>query len=692
MTKSRTRRAGNAPDPREPKGRPRAPASEGAPPRAALDRVLLTAIFLVALGLRVAVLQRLMELPIHRTPQLDSLEFLLRAERFAHGDFAPVAVPQHGPGYPLFMALVFRLFPGSLFALGLAQCVLGAMLCVLAATLGRRYFGRRAGIAAGVLLALNGPAILLTGLVLAEGLLLFLLMAALVLFDPARGRWPRLIAAGGVVGYAATVRPTAVLLLLLFVLAVVRRGGSKGWAAAGALAGAFLLGLSPSLWMNARTARSPFLVQGHAGLNFYIGNSPAGTGSASSRLGGSWDAVSGEASRQNVRGASAQDRFYFEKTFAEIRKNPSGYLRLLGRKTLSLVEAAEIRDSHAFDFFARQIPIVRLAPGFASLIALAVCGLSVTIRNRDARFLGLGYLALFGASCLLLVVGFRYRSPIVPVLSIFAGAGAVAIYDGFRLRNFRAAAGLAAVAALVWGVSHAIRPPDDRRLAEEWSFTGNALIKEGDPSAAESAFRSALAEDPHFAPAWAGLGALDLQRSAFPEATRDLRRAVSEESGYARAHYLLGAALARQGKLTEAIPELQAALRIHPNDPETLRELVRALSAAGRGDEAEAVARSFVERNPGEALGHRELARVESSRHRIPEALAEVAESIAIDPEDADAWLLRALLELEAGDASSAETALRQAEALVGPDQPGVRFARGLLERLEGQSGPGPRP
>ena len=695
MAKTRTPRVGNGPDPRGRKSnrhRPPRPLAEDAAPRPAADPVLLAAIFLGALALRVAVLLRLMELPIHRTPQLDSLEFLQRAQSFAQGDFARIAAPQHGPGYPLFMALVFRAFPGSLLALGLVQCVLGSALCVLAATLGRRWFGPRVGIAAGVLLAVYGPLLLLTSLILAEGLLLFLLTLALVVFDPSSRHWLRTAAAGTVVGLAATVRPTALLLLALFVLAALRRGKSRDWAAAGVLIASFLVGLSPALEINARSGRPLILIQGHAGLNFYIGNSPAGTGSASSRLGGSWDALSAEASRQGIRAASAQDRFYFDKTLAEIRANPAGYLRLLGRKTLSLFEAAEIRDSHAFDFFAREIALLRLAPGFGVLVALAACGLFATVRSRQAPLLALGYLLLFAASCVLLVVGFRYRSPIVPVLGVFAGAGAVTLYDALRRRNFRIAAGLGTLAALVGALSHAIRPPDDRRLAEEWSWTGSSLLKEGNLPAAESAYRAALSENPRFAPAWAGLGALDLQRSALSEATRDLERAVSEEPGYARARSLLGSALEKQGRIPEAIEQLEAARRIHPNDPETLGTLVRLLAAAGRSADAEATARSFVERNPGEAVGHRELARVLSSRHRIPEALAEVAKSIALDPGDADAWLLRALLEIEAGNADGAETALRQAEALSGADQPGVRYVRALLERLQGRAGPGRQP
>ena len=39
-----------------------------------------------------------------------------------------------------------------------------------------------------------------------------------------------------------------------------------------------ILTLAPVLIASARTSGSPFLVQGNGGLNFYIGNSPMGTG------------------------------------------------------------------------------------------------------------------------------------------------------------------------------------------------------------------------------------------------------------------------------------------------------------------------------------------------------------------------------------------------------------------------------
>lgn len=651
------------------------------------DRVWLTAIFVAALLLRILVLNRLLALPIHRTPQLDSLEFLLRAGRFQHGDFTPPLVPQHGPGYPFFIFLVFAVFPGSFLALGVVQCVLGSALCVVAASLGRRWFGTRVGIVAGLLLAFNGPLILLSGLILAEGLLLFLLLVCLLWFDPSDSSWPRMLGAGAVLGLATAVRPTAVLLLPLLAVAALRQRKSRAWFSAGTLALAFLLALTPVTLANARAGRGLFVIQGNAGLSFYLGNAPSGTGTASARLGGSWDSIAGDASRRGIEGPSAQDRYYVKRTLAEIRTDPGGFGRLFGRKFLSILQAAEVRDSHAFDFFAREIPLLRFLPGFGLLISLGACGLFLTARARTAPFLAVGYLLVFFASCLFLVVGFRYRSPVVPMLAIFAAVGAMRLYESLRNREFRVAGGLLVGVTGVWALSHLVPPPDDRRLAEEWSFTGNSLVKEGDLAAAESAYRTALSENARFAPAWTGLGTIALRRSDIASAGENFRRAIAAEPSFARAHFLLGAASEEHGDLPGAVLEYGSARKLRPDDPDALRALGRILSRMGRWTEAEEVARSFVRLYPEDAGGHLDLARVETALHHAPAAVAEAAQCTALDPSNADAWLLRGVLAIDSGNSADARTALQEAEALAGPGRPPIEYAWALLERMQNEPG-----
>src|SRR5262249_36749358 len=91
----------------------------GAKPGRAVRVVLpLIGIFVVGTGARLLVLQQLGGLPLFRTPQLDSLEYRLRAERILAGDRVGPSPRPHAPGYAYFAAGVFRGFGDSVAALG----------------------------------------------------------------------------------------------------------------------------------------------------------------------------------------------------------------------------------------------------------------------------------------------------------------------------------------------------------------------------------------------------------------------------------------------------------------------------------------------------------------------------------------------------------------------------------------------
>src|SRR5262249_43589081 len=151
-----------------------------------------------------------------------------------------------------------------------------------------------------------------------------------------------------------------------------------------------------------------------------------------------------------------------------IAQRPMGYLKLLVRKTLWLVQAEESRDSHSYYFFAEQSPVLRLLPRWALLFPMACVGFIVIARLKPSRYeatdatparqkpsrdgvtdamparlkpsrnesidvdtqvaarrlqpsgvsLLVFYTVAAAATALLLVIGTRYRAPLVPALAI----------------------------------------------------------------------------------------------------------------------------------------------------------------------------------------------------------------------------------------------------------------------------------
>lgn len=144
------------------------------------------------------------------------------------------------PGFPLFLALIYRLaggpevaaaLTGPLPAVRLVHAVLGAATAVLAGVLARQIGGRWAGWVAGALVALYPPFVWSTASILTEVLGLFTLLCALVAHQafwdrPAPGRGAL---AGALLGLAVLVRPQFALLLLVLPLSrlVAGRWGAR---------------------------------------------------------------------------------------------------------------------------------------------------------------------------------------------------------------------------------------------------------------------------------------------------------------------------------------------------------------------------------------------------------------------------------------------------------------------------------
>ena len=458
--------------------------------------------------------------------------------RIAAGDLRWPAPPPHGPGYPFFLAGVFRLFPGSLPAASVAQALLGASTCVAVAALAGIWFGPLAAWAAGLLLAFNGVVAWTDISLLAEGLLLLLMTGALLCLGKAPvtfgrrrpGRPPH-----GSCGARAADRSRP---------AADRPGHSRSprrvesgaaFRMAGLAAGAAGLVLLPVTVANWRASGAPLLVQGHGGFNFSIGNSPSGHRASRPSVPAPAGTASKPKRRATAFGSPAeQDRYFFRKTLAEISASPLAWLRLLGRKLLWTIQADEIRDSFSFSFFEKASP----APRGAARVS--VCSFrsrsrasSSSARARPRPALLFAGAAATAGACVLLVTSSRYRLPFVVALVPFAAAGLVSCLRMLRERSPRAAV-LAASSSAGVALCRIARHAPSHVHAEEWSATGYALIHLRESDDADKAFRKAIAEDARWSPAWAGLGVVAGNRGDLAGAESLFREGAPSPAGQSR--------------------------------------------------------------------------------------------------------------------------------------------------------------
>ena len=640
-------------------------------------------LFAGAFAIRVAVTSQLSSTPLFRTPELDYREYWTWAERIAAGNFAWPVPPAHGPGYPYFLAALLALLGGSAAAARLVQAALGAALCVVVARIGERAFGRAAGLVAGGLLAVCGPLVLTEVSILSEGLLVLLLALAFLAIGGDGPLARRTVTAGVLLGLAAIVRPTALVFLppLAVWLAATSRPLRRGLEASALFALACAVPILPVAAANARASDHPVLIQGHGGMNFYIGNAPSGTGLATVRPGEAWDLLESEPLRAGRHGPSEADAYFYGRAFREIGAAPWRWLRLLAGKAIWTLQAEEIRDTFSYAFFRSESPLLGVLPGFGLLIPLAAAGLVATALLRRTPSLLLVWLAAAYATCVVLVVGTRYRLPLAPAAALFGGAGVSLLLSrrGLGPRQ-RAAAAAALLAGAV--VAHLRTHPPSRVFAEEWSATGTSLNHEGKPAEAVAAFERAIALDPRSADPRVGRGAALMNIGRLEEGRQELERAAALEPGSRTAQVELGIALERENRLAEAEPHYRAVLALDPEDLATRKTLGENLLRRGRAADAMAELSAVVAKAPSDVSTRLWLARALGALGRPADALAQAREAARLDPASAEAWLAATMHAMASGNLAEAETDLERAERAGSPGRD-TTMARAILFRAE---------
>ena len=127
------------------------------------------------------------------------------------------------PGYPIFLATIYEIFPDRRVAVRLVQALLDAISCSILYLIGCRLAGREVGIIAGMLMSLYVPLILMTGKIRSEtlGLFFFVLSILLLLVSLRRSSVRWCIAAACVAALSALTRTTITATVPLFALAIL---------------------------------------------------------------------------------------------------------------------------------------------------------------------------------------------------------------------------------------------------------------------------------------------------------------------------------------------------------------------------------------------------------------------------------------------------------------------------------------
>jgi 4-amino-4-deoxy-L-arabinose transferase-like glycosyltransferase len=559
-------------------------ASEAGPRRLAWA----AALFLLALTIRVAHLREIRSSPLFLYPVVDALGFDKQAQAVARGEILGAGPFFQAPLYPYLLGGIYALFGRNLLVARLLQMAAGSLSVVLLFLIGRRIFGERAGVAAGIMGALYGTFIVYEGDLLREFLTLFLNLLFLLLLLRAEERrtGPAWYLAGLALGLSAICRETVLLFAPLAAAWIAfRLRPRESWRrvllAVALVAAGSLCAILPVTLRNRLVTGVWTLVSYQGGIAFYIGNNPDYDRTSTLHSGHEWEEFSRLPERRagvvTPAGASA---WFYREAFRFIREEPGAWLGLLGKKFVLFWNAWEADANNSLDHWrehSRTLSLLLWRSGplilpFGLLAPLALLGLFLALGERRGLLPALMLLTYLGALLLFIVLA-RYRLAAVPPLLLFAGRAVDWLGETLTRRRWRpalaAAGALLCLALLVNADWYGIRRS---RTLSVHSVLGSQLMVR-DPPRAEAELRLAIAAGDVDAADHYNLGILLFGRNDLPAAAAEFRRALALRPSYADAAYNLGVTLRQAGDHAGAREAFRTAAALEPANAETRRQM-----------------------------------------------------------------------------------------------------------------------
>jgi tetratricopeptide (TPR) repeat protein len=658
-------------------------------------------IFATALAVRLLHVWQMHATPYFTALMGDSRGYDEWARRIAGGEWIGRDVFYQAPLYPYLLGVIYAVAGRHLLLVRIVQAIIGSASCVLIGCAAARLFSKRAGIVAGVMLALYAPAVFFDGLLQKSVLDVFFVCAALLLIAtrieaPSAGRArATYFGLGLVMGALALTRENA-LVLIVVVLAwtfgsqksevrsqkqepgtrtsrtrtaeprtpnpeprtrtTVRRTPNPEprtrttgpripnpesripIAAALFLAGLAVV-LAPVAIRNAYVGGGFYVTTSQAGPNFYIGNNPKADGTYQSLRFG--------------RGAPEYER----QDATELAE------RALGR-SLTPGEVSSYWTDKALDFVTSQPwAWVKLMARKVALLGNATEALDTESQEAHAEYSlplrVLGVAGHFGVLVPLAVVGLVVTWPMrgrLWVLYALTGAYAASVVLFYVFARYRhplvpmlilfAAAGTTAITTVVteWIAIHRVHGENENKPVHTVDhllapgLAGNAwLVASAVAVTAIFCNWPMLSTTLMRAVTAMNLGVALQADGRLPDAIASYDRAIALQPDYAPAYNNLGTALRASGRLTDAAAAYQHALSLREDYPEAHYNLANVLTDQGKAAEAADHFRVALQAIPGSADVHNNLGIALMAEGRRDEAIAEFRAATAADPDAAKA-------------------------------------------------------
>jgi len=342
------------------------------------------------------------------------------------------------PLYPYFLAIFYKVVGREFLWIYVVQAFLGGCTSGLLVLLGAKVFSRNAGIFAGLMYGLYGPAIYFDGLLLKVSLSAFLFTLAIYLFlhKQLKEASPSIYFSGFFFGLACLTRANFLLLLPLGFFTVLVNPHTmlkKRIIITLLFVAGVLSALGPVVARNYVVGNELVLTTAQAGQNFYIGHNADANGTyirlpfvRPDPLHEQED-FKNEAEKRTGSDLTPPEvsHFWLQQGLDFILDNPLTDFKLTGKKFLLFLNSYEIPDNHNFYFHQRYSNILQNLPiNFGWLAPFFLLGLlGMLLEKRTESFFLAFVQIIYVASVIIFYVFSRYRMVALPLFCLSAGYG-----------------------------------------------------------------------------------------------------------------------------------------------------------------------------------------------------------------------------------------------------------------------------
>lgn len=610
-------------------------------------------IFVFALVIRLVHLWQIYPTPFFTILMGDAQVYDAWAQQIATVDWVGKEVFFQSPLYPYFLGTIYMIAGHSLLVVRIVQVLLGAISCVLIADCGRKFFSKRTGVIAGVMLAIYAPAIFFDGLIQKSALDLFFLCLMLwllskIVLRPSKVLWFSIgLATGGLTlnRENALVLVVAIVLWLFLYYRPIRL---RTFAFAALFMAGLAVVLLPVAMRNKIVGDQFHLTTSQFGYNFYLGNHAEADGYYRPLKYGrgitkyerhDTIAIAEEAMGKELTPSEVSD-YWAGRAFDYIKTEPLSWLKLMLKKfTLvwKAIEMVDVEDQYSYGDVSVGLGIANHICHFGIIAPMGLLGLWITWPKRGNLAVLYLMFAAYVASIVIFYMVARYRYPLVPFVILFASAGLSGL--GYFLRKKPVYTVLLCL-ALVVGLALFCNWPDKKISKDKMRMTthynlGVELKFQGRVDEAISEYRKALTLEPDHYDALNNLGNALASKGLLKEAEMHLRHSTEilpDPDGL----YNLACVFARQGNYDEAITYFGRSVRISPH-PLTLSKMASVFEMNGQIEEAIKHYQMSLKTQP-HAKTYFGLANLFRRNHRLDEALENYRQAMQLDANDIEVF------------------------------------------------------